>query len=149
MSSTDDIIPGWIWKRRWSSRFNRNSHVIVGLILGTVGLIIVIAAFYVREDIFNVCQSPTGCPQLWAPGTQLADAFYLLEFFVTTLGVGISSGGYAYAILTLRINGPEWAAAFGLQPIAKRLQQWYSQGRLSRQQVDELLADLTASIRRK
>jgi hypothetical protein len=134
------VIPEWVWKRRYSRSLGRNATIGLGLFVGIVGLFIVIVVFYARFNIEDVCTSYT-CT-LTYPGTPLGRALDLLGFLATPAAVALASGGLAYAISTWRMKEVEWAAVFGLQPFAKRLQLWYSQGKLSRQQVDEILADL-------
>jgi hypothetical protein len=148
LSSEENVIPDWVWKRRYSSRFNRNVTIVLSLVLGIFGFVIAIAGIYAREDIYNACLSPTGCPTLTAPGTPLANAVDLLGLVITPLGAALAAGGWAYALSTWRARELEWAAVLGLQPLAKRLQIWYSQGKVTRQQVEEILADLRGPPRR-
>ncbi len=139
MSNVENVIPDWVQKRRYSTSFNRKTLVALGLGVGFFGFFIVIASFYAKFDIEDVCTAYT-CT-LTNPGTPLGNALDLLDLVIVA-GAALASGGLAYGISTWRTRDSDWAAAFGLQPFAKRLQLYYSQGKLSKQQVNEILADL-------
>lgn len=147
MSVTENVIPDWVWKRRYSMRFNKTTHIILGLLFGILGLVIVVVSFYVRFDIEDVCTSYIGCSGVYSPQAPLGNALNLLNI-VTVAAASTSAGGLAYALSTWRAQPAEWAAVLGIQPFARRLQQWYSQDKLTKQQAEELLADLTASLRK-
>jgi hypothetical protein len=62
---------------------------------------------------------------------------------MTPAATGLIVGGFVFAFNTWRVKEWEWAAMFGLHPLARRLELLYSQGKVTKQDVEEILTVLT------
>ncbi len=144
MSSSETIIPSWVWKRKWSRSWARNGTIAFGLFVSALGLIILIADFQVRLGLENTCTSYTGCLGPNVAGTPLHDAWLLTSFVILSLAEALTVGGFLLAFSTWRMKEWEWAAMFGLQPFAKRLEVLYAQGKITKQQAEDIMKSLAS-----
>lgn len=161
MSSINEkVVPDWVWQRRWRSAWTRKATIALGLILAIVGIVIIVASFEIQTSLPDTCTSNPACvgganciggPGCIGPNVEqspLHTAWTWSGIPLESMGTAMSAAGFVIAIRVWRTKEWEWTATLALQPVAKRLEQLYSKGKITKGQVEEILQTFTQPLPR-
>ena len=108
-----------------------------------LGLIVLIGSFEVQRSLANTCTNYSECVGPNIPSSPVYAAWVWTGYVMTPAATALIVGGFVFAFNTWRVKEWEWAAMFGLHPLARRLEYLYSQGKVTKQDVEEILNIVT------
>ena len=108
-----------------------------------LGLIVLIGSFEVQQSLANTCTNYSECVGPNIPSSPVYTAWVWAGYVMTPAGTALTVGGFLLAFNTWRVKEWEWAAMFGLHPLARRLEYLHSQGKVTKQDVEEILNIVT------
>jgi hypothetical protein len=104
---------------------------------------VLVGSFEIQQSLGNTCTSNTGCVGPYTSGSPVYGAWIWAGYVMTPVGTALTVAGFLLAFNTWRVKEWEWAAMFGLHPLARRLEDLYSQGKVTKQDVEEILNIVT------
>ena len=108
-----------------------------------LGLIVLIGSFEVQRSLANTCTNYSECVGPNIPSSPVYAAWVWAGYVMTPAATALIVGGFLFAFNTWRVKEWEWAAMFGLHPLARRLEYLYSQGKVTKHDVEEILNIVT------
>lgn len=134
-------------KQGWRSTLPKNGLILIGILIGSIGVAIAVLSFLAHELLLDAvamcipmasCIGSPGVASIFSEEQQASD----LSGFLTALSGSVVIGGFILAFNIWRVNSREWPF-LGLQALTKLLENWQSHGTITKQQFNEMIADLT------